>query len=337
MATRQRREYLQLLDKAILASEAAIDSYNSVYNPYRTESTLILVANGWELLAKAVLRKRKISIQDRIPDRTITAEYAVHKLISIGLLDDNQNDCIQQIISLRNAATHHILPVVPEEITQHLLFFSCKFFRLIVSHEFPAYKKRLERNYLALSFAELTTYAEKVQKIVSRIKRNDNERQLAWLLDRGIRFDGSTYITLEQFVRQYKGKKKVLPHIGIGDFLKSVDMVRLVPVEAPKNYTADIALRKGKRNDPSLPVIVRKTDFDKDYPYLTKELATKIGKTQNFTSKLIQHLGIKGNDRFHQAVRSSATGEIQKYSDAALTHLISFLSANPGFDPYKKQ
>lgn len=336
MATRQRREYLQLLDKSVFASEAAIDNYNSVHNPYRTESTLILIANSWELLAKAVLRKRRISIQDKQPDRTITAEFAVHKLIALHLLDDNQNDCIQQIISLRNAATHYILPNVPEEITQHLLFFSCKFFRQIVAAEFPTYKKRLDRNYLALSFAELTTYAEKVQKIVARIKRNDNDKQLAWLLDRGIRFDGSSYITLDQFVRQYKGKKKVLPHIGISDFIKSSDMVRLVPVEAPKNYTADIALRKGKRNDPSLPVVVRRTDIDKDYPYFTKQLAEKLGKNPNFTSKLIQHLGIKGNDRFHQAVRASATGVIQKYSDAALTHLKCFLAENPEFNPYKK-
>ena len=79
MPSRQRREYLQLLDKAVHASEASIDSYNRVNNPYRTELTLILATNGWELLAKAVLRKRRQSITTNTQDRTISAEFPVSK------------------------------------------------------------------------------------------------------------------------------------------------------------------------------------------------------------------------------------------------------------------
>jgi hypothetical protein len=335
MATRQKRYYIKLLEKGINASEVAIDCYNRVHNPYRTESTLIFATNGWELLAKAILIKNKKSITDR--DRTISAEVALHKLYCLNFIDSNQSGCVQQIISLRNAASHDVLPEVPQEITQHLLYFSSKFFRDLVQVHFPTHEKKLRRDYLALSFSDLTTYADKVQKVVSKIKRSESDRQLAWLLDRGIRFDGNSYFSINQFVKQYKKKSKVLPHLGISDFIKTSDMVRLVPVEAPKNFTADIVLRKGKKNDPSLPVIIKKTDVESDYPYLTKELAAKIGKTPNFTSKLINHLKIKGDYKYHQSVRSSATSQVNRYSSSALESLITFLSKHPNFNPYTKK
>ena len=98
-------------------------------------------------------------------------------------------------------------------------------------------------------------------------------------------------------------------------------MVRIVPVEAPKNYTADLVLRKGNSNDLSLPVVLKRTDLEKDYPYLTNELATLIGKNTNFVAKAVSVLGLKGNERFHQTIRSSKSGEIQRYSEAAKSRL----------------
>jgi hypothetical protein len=63
MAKRSRREYLQLLDAAKAAAESAIDSCDRVKHPYGNESTLILLANACELLAKAVLVQRHESIK----------------------------------------------------------------------------------------------------------------------------------------------------------------------------------------------------------------------------------------------------------------------------------
>jgi hypothetical protein len=331
---KRRREYLQLLDKAIHASEAAIDSFNRVHNPYRDEGTLILATNGWELLAKAILKKRKQSIAKGRQGNTISAQDAVSKLNRLALLDDTQEDCIQQIISLRHAAAHHILPPVPAEVMQHLLFFVSKFFRETVASEFPAHGRKLHKNYLSLSFSDLTTYADKVQKLVSRVKRSEQDKRLVWLLDRGIRFDGNSYITESQFTAQYRHKKKIMPHLGINGFLKRSEMVRLVPVQAPKNYTADITLRKGKANDPSLPIIVKKTDVEKDYPYLTKELGEKLGKTQNYAAALIACVGLKGDSRYHQRVRASTKSYVERYSDTALHRLREFLNSHQNYNPY---
>jgi hypothetical protein len=332
---RKKREYIRILDKAIPAMESAIDSFNHVKHPYRNEATLLLFCNAWELLAKSVLVKKKISIRKDKQGNSISAEQAISKLINIKVIEINQAELIQQIISLRNYAAHNILPSVPNEIMHHLLFFGCKFFREIVEAEFPARSKDLEGNYLSLSFSELTTYADKVQKLVSKIKKSEEDKKLVWLLERGIKFDGASYISQFQFEQQYKRKKRIMPHLAISDFIKNTDMVRIVPVQAPKNYTADISLRKGSKSDSSLPVQVIKTDLDVDYPFLTSELAAKLGKSQNFIAYTVKYLNLKGDPTYHQSVRSSKRGAVQRYSQAMFEKLDKYLKDNPDFNPFR--
>lgn len=334
MARRKRREYLQFLDAAKVASEAAVDAFNSPWHRYRFETTLLLLSNAWELLAKAVLLELKESIARGQRGETISAEEAVRRLTTKAILAENQEQTLQQVISLRNYASHGVLPDVPPEVMQHLLFYSCKFFRAILTKRFPNQAKDLPEHYLTLSFSELTTYADKVQKAVARIKKSGKDKKLVWLLERGIAFDGTAYLTEAQFEHKYKGKKRILPHLGLNKFIRNADMVRIVPVEAPRNYTADINLRRGSAANTSLPVLVKKTEIETDYPHLTKEVAAKIGKSQNWTAKALSVLGLKNNPKYHQAIRASSRSSIQRYSEAALTALRTKLKSDPAFDPY---
>src|SRR5690606_28604508 len=130
---------------------------------------------------------------------TISAEVAISKLLHRKDLEKHEADTIQQIISLRHAAVHHYLPKIPDELLQHLLFYGCKFFRETVKRHFKSHMKDMDQNFLSLSFTELTTYADKVQKIVSRVKKSGSDKTLVWLLERGITFDGNEYITEKQF------------------------------------------------------------------------------------------------------------------------------------------
>lgn len=334
MARRTRREYLQLLDAAKVAAETGIDAFNRVWHPYRDETTLLLLTNAWELLAKAILIQKKESIVRGQRGETISAEVAVSRLQTRGILDKPQAETIQQIISLRHAASHNVLPKVPVEVMHHLLFYSCKAFRDVIRKTFPAHLKSMGEHYLSLSFSDLTTYADKVQRSVSKVKKNGNDKRLIWLLERGITFDGASYITEAQFEQKYRGKKKILPHLGINQFVRNTEMVRIVPVQAPRNFTADITLRKGSAADSSLPVLVRRTEVEADYPLLTKELAAEIGKNQNWTAKAATILGLKGDPKFHQAVRASSSSLIHRYSRAAVQVIREKLAADPGFSPY---
>jgi Domain of unknown function (DUF3644) len=336
---KRMREYLQFLNKSISAIESAVDSFNRVYNPYKNETTLILITNGWELLAKAVLLKTHQKILKDKEGNTISAEVAISKLRQRKHIEDNQEKTIQQIISLRNSATHQVLPNIPIEIMHHLLFYSCKFFREIVSKIFPSHAKRLQENYLSLSFSELTTYANRVQKLVSGVKKSPHDKQLVWLLERGICFDGTKYINQKEFENKYKGKLKIMPHLSMGDYIKDTDMVKIVPIQAPKNFTADISLRKGSHKDSSLPAFTKRTNIETDYPYLTSEIASRIGKNTNFTQKTIAFLGFKGNDKYHHSVRTSIKASnpnyVHRYSEAALEKIKEHLKIYPEFDPYR--
>jgi hypothetical protein len=330
----KQREYLQLLRSAKCAAETAIDEFNRVRHPYRDEATVILLTNAWELLAKALLVKKKQSIKRDRRGNTISAEAAVAKLREQKEIDENQEDVIQQVVSLRHAAIHHVLPSVPNEVMHHLLYFSLKFFRDVVAKNFGKHAKDLKGNYLSLAFADLTTYADKVQKLVSRLKKSPGDKKLIWLLERGVQFDGSAYMTEKQFEALYKNKKRIMPHLSLSDFIRGTDMVRIVPVQAPRNFTADITLRKGSSKDSHLPVLVKKTEVEKDYPYLTKDLGEKTGKNQNFIAATTAVLGMKGNPAYHQAVRASRKGVVHKYSEAAFDHLTQYFLQNPAFDPY---
>jgi hypothetical protein len=334
MATRKRREYLLFLDTAKNAAETAIDAFNRVWHPYRNATTLLLLTNSWELLAKAVLLSHKESIAKGNRGETVSAEVAVHRLKLKTLLDDKQTETIQQVISLRNAACHGLLPPVPPEVMQHLLFYSAKFFREVIRKEFPAHMKGMSDNYLTLSFSDLTTYADKVQRSVARVKKSAADKRLVWLLERGVVFDGASYITEAQFEQSYRKRKRILPHLGLSKFMKNADMVRIVPIEAPRNFTADVSLRKGSAANSALPVVVKRTDVEADYPFLTKELGAGVGKNQNWAAKAVTFLGLKGDPKFHQAVRASATSVVHRYSQAALGALKQKLQTDPEFNPY---
>ncbi len=333
-----KRKYLLYVEKSIDALLSGIDRANSVHDNYGKEGSLFLISNAWELLAKAILLRDKVSIQ-YTDGRSISAEDALTKITSWKYLSENQSQHIQQVISLRNAAVHSVLPRMPDEILFHLEFYSVKFFKDLISKEFPTYSKRCNGNFLSLSFDTFTTYADKVQKLVARArKKGTQEQELMWLLERGVRFNGGKYISQDKFETEVKGvgkKKRLYHHLKVADFVKESQMVVIVPVQAPKGYTADINLRKGSgKAGMALPVMIKKTDIDVDYPYLTADIGRQIGKGTNFVAAAMTKLKIKGNPAYHQSVRSSKSGAINRYSQGAIALISDELRKDSNFDPY---
>ena len=342
MAIRKKlkRKYLIYLDKSIAALLASIDRINNVHDSYKVEESLILLTNAWELLAKGVLIRDRENIH-LVDGRSITAEDAITKLVAKNYLTENQSQHIKQVISLRNSAIHSVLPDTPQEIVFHLMFYGVKFFKDVISKEFPTYANKCSGNFLSISFDTFTTYADKLQKLISKArKRGTPEQELIWLLERGVRFKGGQYISQNKFedeVKKLGRKKRLYHHLKISDFIKGADMVVVVPVQAPKGYTADINLRKGSNKaGAALPLMIKKTDLEEDYPYLTSEIGREIKKGTNFVAKAAAGLMLKNNTTYHQAVRSSKSGKINRYSQKALDYLKDHLQKNPNYNPFSK-
>ncbi|TAK79241.1 MAG: hypothetical protein EPO11_00405 [Gammaproteobacteria bacterium] len=336
-----KREYLRLAESAINAMYTAIDNFNGVYGKYKTETTLILLTNAWELLGKSILVKNKHEIS--LPNqhgKTIPAEITINKLHNLKFLDQHQSVLLQQIVSLRNESIHYLIPKIPQEIQHHLLYFSCKFFKELIMANFKQYADRMEGNFLSIAFDNMATYADKIQKIVGQLRRgSEHDKKLIWLLERGIQFNESNnYISQDEFERQYIGKKKIMPHLKINDFISNAEMVRMVPIQAPRGFTADIKLTKSnKKMNEALPVMIKKTHIEDDYPYLTSDLAVKLKKSTNFIAKTSTNLKLRNNPEYHQAIRASSSGVINRYSNQALSYITKFLEENPQYDPYKKK
>jgi hypothetical protein len=72
-----------------------------------------------------------------------------------------------------------------------------------------------------------------------------------------------------------------------------------------------------------------------DYPYLTKEPGDLIGKNTNFVAKAAAVPGLKGDEKYHQSIRSSKSGGIHRYSEAARTKLQQKIAEDPLYSPYQ--
>lgn len=325
-------QYFQNSKKAILN---AIDSFNRVNGDYNIEITLFLLSNAWELLAKSILIKLGKNIyKNKQKDETIPCEKAILKLKELKEITDSDAETILQIVSLRNAAIHSILPEIPLEIQQHLLFLATKQFKDLAKKHFGKRAKNLDGNFLSLSFDNLTTYADKVIKNIAKVRKNNESKKLIWLLERGVQFvSKEKFISQAEFEDKYKLKSKILPHLEIKKYLDNVNMVKIIPFQAPKNCTADLILRSGNKNDNTLPVVFKSSAVDETHPYLTSEIAAKLGKTTLFIAKLAEYLRLKNDIKYHQEITTSKRGKNQKYSKEALKKMKDFLEENPKYKP----
>lgn len=299
----RKRIHTIYVEKSVQSILSSIDTFNSVHNSFKVELTLILLTHAWELLGKAVILKSggKI-VKNKSESRSINAEETIRELKTRKELTDDQANLIQQIISLRNEAMHSILPKIDLEIQHHLFFFGCKFFKDVVSKNFKNSSQLLNDNFLSLSFDNLTTYSDKILKLISNLRKNKEEdKRLIWLLERGVEFNNlNRYINQDEFEKKYINKKKIQPHLSLTKHIDKSDVIRIVPIQAPKNYTADVTLRKGSdKQKNSLPVYIKKSNLDDDYPYLTSELARELNKSTNFIAFAAADLKLKGDSKYH--------------------------------------
>lgn len=97
----------QLVNKSIEAFILGIEIYNKPTIKYRIEGFSFFICNAWELMLKAELINRNISIYfDDNPQRTLSLFDCVKKIYSDKRTRIRLN--LEKIIDLRNISTHYI-------------------------------------------------------------------------------------------------------------------------------------------------------------------------------------------------------------------------------------
>lgn len=138
--------------------------------------------------------------------------------------------------------------------------------------------------------------------------------------------------TKDDFERIFQEKLK--------EFTKRINLISQFPLdtelkiepESPKAIPIKIV-----KNGKGLPAIVKKekTDPNKDYPYFTKDVAAKLGKSIGFVAAATKKLGLKENKELCIQIQLSGKGKLPKYNEKVYLYLVDFLSKNPTFNPFK--
>lgn len=316
----KRTKLLQSSKRAFLS---ALNNFNNISNGYRDESALILMCNALELIAKATLLKLGNDIRDsRNQERSITAEEAIWKLFEPWKqISDIEQQALQQLISLRNEAVHNTLPQVGTDVLHYLVFSAYQVYKKLVKKSFPGHRDIFQANLLSISTESNLTYADNIDGLLRNRRRSEDQKRLLYLLERGVSYSGTKYISQEEFERRFRQQRnrRLVNRGKLGAFLSKAELLRVVFVQAPRGHTVNIDISKGRVGQKEiLPVFVKKTDINIDYPYILSTLASKLKTGRNHVLGRINEFNMKGNNKYHQAVHVGRGNQmVHKYSEAA--------------------
>ena len=97
----------RLVDKSVEAFIMGLEIYNKPTIKYRIEGFSFFICNAWELMLKAEMLNRNLSIYFKdSPDRTLSLENVIKKIYSDDSTRIRLN--LERIIELRNISTHYI-------------------------------------------------------------------------------------------------------------------------------------------------------------------------------------------------------------------------------------
>lgn len=309
---------------AVVSAVSSIELFNRPRAKDRISLSLIANVRAWEQVGKAFLLRKKASIYAN-GDKTHSASKVIRLLESkYNTITPGEAATIHQIISLRDEATHSDLDFVPDDLAAHLLYFSLKSFKNFLQKSFPTYSRDINANFISINFQPTYTYASRINKLLN-LKGSLKNNRLAFLLERGIHnAQNETELDYKNWiakVRSLRGRRITKSALLLKKYVNEHDSVFFITVEAPSKYgKADVTLSKG-RHGAKTKITVVSSDPEETHPYLTWELATKLGKGRNVVLRAIKDTSLKGNKDYHLAIRSSRSSFVQRYSELALSKL----------------
>lgn len=154
----------RLVDKSIEAFIMGLEIYNKPTIKYRIEGFSFFICNAWELMLKAELLNRGISIYFKDnPDRTISLEKAVKTIYSDDSTRIRLN--LERIIELRNISTHYITE--DYELKYAPLFQACV---LNYVNELQRFHKKDVTEFIAQNFLTISASYEPLSNEQIKLK-----------------------------------------------------------------------------------------------------------------------------------------------------------------------
>lgn len=154
----------KLIDKSIEAFISGIEIYNKPTINYRIEGFSFFICNAWELMLKAELLNKNISLYySDNPERTISLSDVVKKIYTDKNTRIRLN--LEKIIELRNISTHFITQ--DYELKYAPLFQACVFNFI---NELLRFHKKDITQYISQNFLTLSAHYEPLSNEDIRLK-----------------------------------------------------------------------------------------------------------------------------------------------------------------------
>jgi hypothetical protein len=184
---------------------------------------------------------------------------------------------------------------------------------------------------------------------ISHVIQNDMEAVRA-LLGRGRRREDEAeaklkpYQVIEANIREAQGFEgagpsaaRLIKNLKSGEWKTALPLVGGLVQAEPGGIPFSIYVTKTEgvpvRIDPAAPAAIafRYVKPETKYPYLTRELAEKLGITPNKVVGFAKLLGLRGHEDFHTSIKVSRTGLVSRYSEKA-RDVIAAAVAKEGVD-----
>jgi hypothetical protein len=323
-----KRKTRRLLDCAKESLILGVEVFNRPSEVGRVEGVLLTTNHAFEMLLKAVVFEKT----GRIRAKNDKYNYGFEKCVGVcqtqlNVLDENEALSLKNLNGFRDAAAHDLVEIseglLYAHIEQAVLIFGALLKR-VFNKELARW---LPRRILPLSTSlprEITAIVEEDMAAISSMlskghrQGDDAEARLR------------PYEVMEKNIRESQGGEVKEPSAArLVRKVKKGDWRTVLPMVAglvqPDTSGIPVSLHVTKKNgfpvriDPnaSAAIAFRYVKPEDKYPYLTSELAKKLGTSTSKVVGLVKVLEMRNNEAFHTAIKVSQKGVVNRYSEKA--------------------
>lgn len=340
-----KREARLLLDKACDSLLLCIEHFNRPHDRGRVTTTLILLDHSFEMLLKAAILERGGKIKEKGKKETLGFDACVRKGLSDGSLKflvEDQALQLQAINGLRDAAQHHLL-----DISEGHLYIQAQagvtLFRDLLKSVFDQeLREFLPERVLPVSTTpptDLVSLFEHEVEEVLRLLRPGSRRKIE--AEAKLR----PLAVLDAAIRGEKGQPgsselrkladKIVQGVHWETLFPGVAAVELAPIGTGPTIALRLTKKEGipirlvKEGTPEASVVgVRRVDELSYYCLGAKELAEKIGESQNKVVAVVDHLRLREDPTFYKEFRVGSV-RLKRYAQEAVDRIREELKTTP--------
>ena len=332
-----KRKTRSLLERAQHSLVLGIELFNRPQDAGRTDGVLFCLDHAFEMLLKAVLFEKTGRIRGPREKKNYGFEKCLNLCQStLSLVDKDEALILRNVNGFRDAAVHDIL-----EISEGLLYGHAQsvvqIFAALLKKAFNKdLSKALPRRVLPIATTvpgDITTIISEdiddIKKLLGKGKRKQDDAEARL----------SAYMVIENNIREVQGTTqagaaltKTVKGLKAGDWKSALPMVAGLVQSTSGGIPISLHVSKREgfpvRIDPKAPTAIafRYVKPEDKYPYLTGELADKLGTSRARVVAFVKMFQMKGNDEFHTAIKVNRTGKVQRYSNKAYEVLAAAIS-----------